>query len=153
MNRVKDKVALVTGAALGLGEAAARMLASEGARVVLTDINDEEGELAAARIRERGGEAIYLRHHVAEAQDWERVIETALQRFGRLDVLVNNAGVGWGGAPEDESMERWRKLMSINLDGVFLGTKYALVAMNGSHRWEARSLICPRSRAWWATQI
>jgi len=129
VDRVQDKVAIVTGAALGLGEASARMLGREGAKVVLTDIKDEEGERAAQMIREAGGEAIYLHHDVADESAWQRVIQTTLDRFGRLDVLVNNAGVGWGGAPEEETLERWRRLMSVNLDGVFLGTKHAILTM------------------------
>ena len=129
MNRVQDKIAIVTGAALGLGEATARMLAREDAKLVLTDIKDEEGERVARSIVEDGGEAIYLHHDVADENAWERVIEATLDRFGRLDVLVNNAGVGWGGPPEEETLERWRRLMSVNLDGVFLGTKHAILAM------------------------
>lgn len=129
MNRVRDKIAIVTGAALGLGEATARMLAREGAKVVLTDIKDEEGERAAQAVLDEGGEAIYLHHDVADENAWKRVIEATLDRFGRLDVLVNNAGVGWGGPPEEETLERWRRLMSVNLDGVFLGTKHAILAM------------------------
>lgn len=127
--RVQDKVAVVTGAALGLGAASARRLAEEGARLVLTDIKDAEGEEVAGGVAESGGEAFYLHHDVADEAAWERVIEAALNRFGRVDVVVNNAGVGWGGPPEEETLERWRRLMSINLDGVFLGTKHALLAM------------------------
>lgn len=129
MTRVRDKVAIVTGGALGLGEAAARMLAREGARLVVTDIKDEEGERVAETIRGTGAEAEYLHLDVADEGAWAKAIEATLDRFGRLDVLVNNAGVGWGGPPEDEPLERWRQLMSINLDGVFLGTKHAIRAM------------------------
>lgn len=129
MGRVQDKVALVTGAALGIGAASSKLLALEGAIVVLTDLKDREGEAMAASIRAAGGQALYLHHDVADETDWEQTIATTMDRFGRLDVLVNNAGVGWGGPPEDETLERWRKLMSINLDGVFLGTKHAIRAM------------------------
>ncbi len=129
MNRIQDKVAIVTGAALGLGEASARMLAREGAKVVLTDIKDAEGEQAAKTITDAGGQAIYLNHDVADEGAWQRVVASTMERFGRLDVLVNNAGVGLGGPPEEETLERWRRLMSINLDGVFLGTKHAILAM------------------------
>ena len=129
MNRMHEKIAIVTGAAVGLGEACARMLAREGARVVLTDIQDAQGEQAAKTIAEAGGQAFYLNHDVADEGAWERVIAATMERFGRLDVLVNNAGVGWGGPPEDETLERWRQLMSVNLDGVFLGTKHAIRAM------------------------
>ncbi|MGQ7790829.1 glucose 1-dehydrogenase [Faunimonas sp. B44] len=129
MNRVEGKVAIITGGAMGIGEAAARMLAREGASVVITDIKDAEGERAARAIADEGGAAIYLSHDVADEAAWERVVATTLDRFGKLDTLVNNAGVGWGGAPQEETLERWRKLMSINLDGVFLGTKHAILAM------------------------
>lgn len=129
MNRVSNKVAIVTGAAAGLGRASVRLLAREGARVVLTDIADEEGARLAQAIADEGGEALYLHHDVAREGDWEAVMRSTLDRFGRLDVLVNNAGVGWGGPPEEETLERWRKLMSVNLDGVFLGTKHAIRTM------------------------
>lgn len=129
MGRVQSKVALVTGAALGIGAASARLLAREGAAVVLTDIKDDAGEQVATEICDGGGEAIYLHHDVADEAAWERVVAAAVQRFGRLDILVNNAGVGWGGPPEEETLERWRTLMSINLDSVFLGTKHALKVM------------------------
>ncbi len=129
MDRMKDKVAVVTGAALGLGAATAQMLARAGAQVVVTDIKDVEGEAVAQGITGDGNEAIYLNHDVAEESAWERVIAVTLERLGRLDVLVNNAGVAWGGPPEEETLGRWRTLMSINLDGVFLGTKHAIRAM------------------------
>ncbi len=129
MGRVQDKVAMVTGGALGLGAASARMLAREGATVVLTDVKQMEGEAVAREIAESGGKALYLHHDVADEGAWESAIATTLDRFGRLDVLVNNAGVGSGGAPEEETLEHWRHLMSINLDGVFLGTKHAIRAM------------------------
>jgi 3(or 17)beta-hydroxysteroid dehydrogenase len=132
MRRVQGKVALVTGAALGIGKACANMLAKEGARVVLTDILDTEGQAAASAIVEAGGEAIYLHHDVSDEAQWVAAIEAALRRFGRLDALVNNAGVGWGGPPEDETLERWRKLMAVNLDGVFLGVKHGIRAMKAA---------------------
>ena len=129
MNRVRDKIAIVTGGALGLGAASARMLAREGAKVVITDIKDKEGEGAAKSIKAEGGTALYLHHDVASEEDWKKVIQRTVKEFGRLDVLVNNAGVAYGCPPEDQTLERWRWLMSINLDGVFLGTKHAIIAM------------------------
>lgn len=127
--RVEGKVCIVTGAALGLGEAAARLLAREGAKVVLTDVKDAEGEAAAQAIRAAGGDATYLHHDVSSEPAWEAVIERALASHGKLDVLVNNAGVGVGCPPDEQTLEQWRWLMSINLDGVFLGTKHAIRAM------------------------
>lgn len=140
MDRVKDKVAIITGAAAGLGEAMATMLAREGAKVALTDVNDARGEQVAAGILGFGGRAFFQHHDVADERAWQEVIGATLERFGKLDVLVNNAGVGWGGNPEEQTLERWRALMSINLDGVFLGTKHAIGAMK-KNRPSAGSII------------
>ena len=129
MARVRGKVAIITGAALGIGAATARLLSKEGATVLLTDIKDTEGQAIADEIRRFGGNAAYLHLDVADEAAWQGAVDEALRRFGRLDILINNAGVGWGGPPEEETLERWRKLMSINLDGVFLGTKHAIKAM------------------------
>lgn len=129
MGRVTGKVAIVTGASLGLGRAAATMLAREGARVVLTDLRREEGADLADQLVSSGGEAIFLPHDVSSEDDWKRVVASAVNRFGGLDVLVNNAGVALSANVEDTTLEQWRRLMSINLDGVFLGLKYAIAAM------------------------
>jgi 3(or 17)beta-hydroxysteroid dehydrogenase len=129
MGRVDGKIAVVTGAAMGLGEASARMLTREGARVILTDIKDVEGNSVTNAITRSGGTAFYMHHDVAKESDWEHIIGETIAKFGRLDVLVNNAGVGVGSAPEEQTLEQWRWLMSINLDGVFLGTKHAIRAM------------------------
>jgi 3(or 17)beta-hydroxysteroid dehydrogenase len=129
MNRVKDKVAIVTGAASGMGEASARLLAKEGAKVVLSDINEVDGQRIAGEISNQGGASLFLKHDVASESDWQRVIASTLERFGRLDVLVNNAGVTVNKDIEQTTLEEWRWVMSINLDGVFLGVKYAIGAM------------------------
>jgi NAD(P)-dependent dehydrogenase (short-subunit alcohol dehydrogenase family) len=131
MGRADGKVALVTGAALGLGRAAALLLAREGARVALTDTKAPEGQAAVDQIVKAGGQAIFIHHDVAQEADWERAIAATLERFGRLDVVVNNAGVALAGSVEDCTLEQWRWLMSINLDGVFLGTKHGIAAMKG----------------------
>jgi len=129
MKRVSGKVALVTGAGLGLGKASAMMLAREGARVVVSDINEKEGRCVSDAIVEAGGEAIFVRHDVSQEAGWKDVISTTLSRFGALDVLVNNAGVALSANVEETTLEQWRSLMAINLDGVFLGTRAAIGAM------------------------
>lgn len=129
MKRVEGRTAIVTGAALGLGRASALMLAREGARLVLTDVLESDGATVRDEIAAIGGEAIFLRHDVASEADWIAVMERARERFGRLDVLVNNAGVALSANVEETSLEQWRWLMSINLDGVFLGVKHAVAAM------------------------
>ena len=129
MGRVEGKVALVTGGALGLGRAAAELLAREGAKVAVTDLMDAEGRAVADQIGLAGGEAISIHHDVAQEADWERAIAETLKRFGKVDIVVNNAGVALAGSVEDTTLEKWRWLMSINLDGVFLGTKHGVAAM------------------------
>ena len=132
MDRVKDKVAIITGAARGLGKAQALLLAGEGARVVVTDIIETDGKKVADEIGRERGEAIFLKHDVTNEQDWQGVIQKTLSEFGRLDVLVNNAGVMLREKIEDISLEEWRWVMSVNIDGVFLGTKHAIGAMKKS---------------------
>lgn len=129
MNRVQGKVAIVTGGALGIGKACALKLAEEGARVVITDIKEEEGQQVVAAIKAAKGDAIFIRHDTASEDGWKQVIDTTLKTYGKLDILVNNAGVGKTTNVEDATLEDWRFLNSINLDGVFLGTKYGIQAM------------------------
>lgn len=129
--RVAGKAALVTGGARGLGAGTARLLAAEGARVVISDVNGQAGEATAASIRETGGEAWFVRHDVTVEADWDTAIETVIDRCGRLDVLVNNAGIVAPGPVETETLENWRRIMAVNLDGVFLGTRRAIAAMKG----------------------
>lgn len=132
MRRVAGKVALVTGGGLGLGRASAVLLAREGAKVVVTDLKEEEGHAAADEIIDAGGEAIFLRHDVASESDWDKAIAMTVSRFGRLDIVVNNAGVALAADVEKTTLEQWRWLMSINLDGVFLGTQRAVAAMRAT---------------------
>lgn len=129
MRRVEGKVALITGASLGLGRAAALLLAREGAKIVATDLRAEEGEALVAELKRAGAEAMFVVHDVAKEEDWERVMAASQARFGKADIVVNNAGVAHAGTVESTTLEQWRWLMSINLDGVFLGTKYAIAAM------------------------
>lgn len=125
--RVEGKVALVTGAAQGLGEAAARMLAREGARVAITDVNFEGAEKVAASInKSRSGAAIAVRHDVTSETEWVEALNAAERAFGGLHVLVNNAGIGLTKDLEDVTLQEWRRVHAIDLDGVFLGCKLAI---------------------------
>lgn len=132
MDRVKGKVAIVTGAARGLGKAEAVLLAKEGAKVVATDINETLGKKVPDEVRREGGEAIFIKHDVNNEQNWKEVIQKTISEFGKLDILVNNAGVLYHHTIEDISLEKWRWILGINLEGVFLGTKHAIGAMKKS---------------------
>jgi 3(or 17)beta-hydroxysteroid dehydrogenase len=132
MDRVKGKVAIVTGGAGGLGAAEALLLAKEGAAVVVTDIEEASIERVAREIITQGGKAVALRHDVTSESEWRGVMHRTLEAFGKLDVLVNNAGVILYKKIEDISLSEWRWVMSVNLDGVFLGTKFAIEAMKKS---------------------
>lgn len=129
MGRVDDRVCIVTGAAQGLGEADARLLAAEGARVILTDVNVEAGERIAAGI---GGAARFLAQDVADEARWVEVIDDVMATEGRLDVLVNNAGIAPIASVEDTSTEVWRRTLAIHLDGTFFGCHYGIEAMKRS---------------------
>jgi len=135
MNRLKGKVALVTGAAGGLGAAQAEALAKEGARVVLGDLADQDGQDVAAGIRAHNGDAQYVHLDVTKEEDWQRAVSFTVERYGKLDVLVNNAGIVIKRVPiEERTVEEWDRVMAVNLRSVFLGTKYAIPEMrrNGS---------------------
>lgn len=131
--RLYRKIALITGAAQGIGKEAAILFAREGAHVVISDINDSEGKRVAKEI-----ESTYLHLDVQEEADWKNAIETIQNQFGKLDILVNNAGVtgfqeGFGPQdPENASLSSWRRVHAVNSDGVFLGCKYAIQLMKSS---------------------
>ena len=133
MGRVAGKVALITGAASGIGAASARMLAREGATVVLADLDDVAGERVLRDIEASGGSGLFLKLDVALEPDWISAMAVILQRFGRLNITVNCAGFNIARSfPTETRLEDWRRLMSVNLDGVFLGTKHSLLAMQQS---------------------
>jgi len=129
MGVVDGKVALITGGAKGLGGASARLLAKEGAKLVITDIDEAEAEKNVAAIEKEGGEAVFFKHDVTDEEGWGEVMAKSLERFGKLDVLVNNAGVGLIRSVEDTTLDQWRWVMKINLEAVFIGTKLAILAM------------------------
>jgi NAD(P)-dependent dehydrogenase (short-subunit alcohol dehydrogenase family) len=132
MGRLEGLVTLISGAAAGIGEGIARAFISEGAIVVLTDIRDGEGEHLA---RNLGHSALYRRLDVRQEPDWALVTEAVLEQYGRIDVVVNNAGItGFEGSPvahdpEHANLQDWRAVLATNLDGTFLGCKYAIRAM------------------------
>ena len=124
--RVEGLVAIVTGAASGLGLADARALLAEGARVVLTDINAEVGTRLASEL---GQNAHFIRHDVSKEDDWKAVIAETVETFGKLNILVNNAGIVLLASPEETTLEDFRRINSVMTDGVFLGCKHAIPAM------------------------
>ena len=132
MKRLQGRVAVVTGGASGIGKATAYRLADEGAKVLVTDIEDEEGELVAKHLTELGHDAMFVHHDVTSAPDWEHVVETALETYGGLDILFNNAGAGGLGAIEDTSLEDYERNIAIDQTSVFLGMKIAAEALKAS---------------------
>ena len=130
--RLDGKVALISGGARGQGATEGQLFVSEGAKVVLADILDIEGESVAAQIREGGGEAAYTHLDVTSEDDWRAAIEFTLQTYGRLDILINNAAIYKRTLIVDTDLEEWRNIMEINSTGVFLGTKHAVPAMQRS---------------------
>ncbi|PLW81951.1 short-chain dehydrogenase [Kineobactrum sediminis] len=129
MGRVAGKVAIVTGGASGMGKADAVLLAKEGAKVVVADLNVEDGEAVAAAI---GEAACFMRLDVSDEDNWRTVIADTLATFGQLDILVNNAGLLTVGSIVDTDLQTWRKTQAVNVEGVFLGCKHAIPAMERS---------------------
>jgi 3(or 17)beta-hydroxysteroid dehydrogenase len=128
--RVEGKVVLVTGGASGLGAAAVRMLVREGAKVAITDLNEAPGQALA---QELGEATRFWRLDVTKEEDWTSVVDAVLATFGRLDVLVNNAGMGIVKDVETLTLQEWRLVHAVNLDGVFLGCKHGIRAMRQSN--------------------
>ena len=129
--RLEGKVALITGGASGMGMVASMLFASEGARVVLTDVNDEAGEATARRIEEQGGEAIHVHADVSQEADAEVMVGKTVDTFGRLDVLYNNAGVMLDddGSVDTTDESIWDTTLGVNVKGVAFGCKYGIPAM------------------------
>ena len=133
MNRVQGKVALVTGASSGLGEAIARLLANQGATVVLADLNEAAGKRVLRDIKNGGGDGLFVKLDVVDEAQWIGVMAKIKKRFGQLNVAVNCAGTNIARSfPTDTTLADWRGLMAVNLDGVFLGTKHAVALMRDS---------------------
>lgn len=129
MNDLSGKHAIITGAASGIGRATAELMARAGAAIVVADIDDSRGSELAERLQAAGGKASFVLHDVASEESWQQTIGHTLSLHGRLDVLVNNAAVSLNTSIVDTSLDDWRWVMGVNLDGVFLGMKHAIPVM------------------------
>ena len=131
--RLKNKVALISGGARGMGAVEAKLFTQEGASVVFGDILDDEGRRVEADIREQGGEATYLHLDVTVEENWQRAMDTISSKYGKLDILVNNAGIvprySLDEPLETITVEEWDRVMEVNAKGTFLGTKFAIPLM------------------------
>ncbi|HEY7294713.1 MAG TPA: glucose 1-dehydrogenase [Dehalococcoidia bacterium] len=130
--RVQDKVAIISGGASGMGAEEALLFAREGAKVLIADVLEAEGQQIAQEIAAAGGTALFVRTDVTSEADWQRAVATAVERFGRLDVLVNNAGLSSTSAADPLDSEGWQRIMEVNATGVFLGSKHAVKAMQAT---------------------
>ena len=130
MELLKNKVALVTGAGSGIGRAIAVLYASEGAKVVVTDIDENGGNETVSEITSEGGEAIFLKADSSKADDNKNIVDQAVNKFGALHIAVNNAGIGGALGPTGEyTIDGWDKVIAINLSGVFYGLRYQIPAI------------------------
>jgi NAD(P)-dependent dehydrogenase (short-subunit alcohol dehydrogenase family) len=127
--RLEDKVAIVTGAGMGIGQAIAETFAREGARVVVADLNQEAGRETVERIGADGGVACFVRTDVARSEETQHMVAVALETYGRLDILVNSVGIYTRGDVVDTSLETWQRMLAVNLTGVFLCCKAAIPAL------------------------
>ena len=127
--RLDGKVALISGGSRGMGAFEAELFVQEGAKVVSCDVRDDEGDALAKKIVDRGGEAAFVHLDVTSESDWAAAVREAVERYGKLDVLVNNAGVSARGSIEETSPDDWDRVMDINAKGVFLGTRSAIPEM------------------------
>ncbi|GGH84678.1 cyclopentanol dehydrogenase [Pullulanibacillus pueri] len=129
MDRLKDKVVIITGAAGGQGSLEAKVFAEEGAKVVLTDISEEGLKRVAAEVEEKGGEALTLVHDVSSDDDWAKVVQHTSERFGAVHALINNAGIITREGIDGTTLEMWEKIQSVNSRGIFLGIKHTAPEM------------------------
>ncbi len=127
---LQGKVAIITGAASGIGESTARLFAKEGAKLLLTDVNKDKGEELVKSINKDGGEAVFFKADVSIPEASEETVNLALEKYGKLDIAVNNAGIGGAITPIGEyEPAEWNKVIAINLSGVFYGMRYQIPAM------------------------
>lgn len=130
MKTLENKVTIITGSGLGIGKAAALLFAQEGAKVVVSDIQEDHGNAVVAEIKKSGGEAIFFKADTSNAADSEALVKAAVSQFGKLDIAVNNAGIaGPMGMTGDYPLDGWQKVIDVNLSGVFYGMHYQVTAM------------------------
>ncbi len=130
MKTLENKVAIITGSGSGIGKAAAVLFAREGAKVVVTDINEEHGQLVVAEIQKNGGDAFFVKADTSKPEDNENLVKSTLDKYGKLDIAVNNAGIAGPLGPTGEyPIDGWLKVIGVNLSGVFYGMHYQLQAM------------------------
>ncbi len=131
--RLEGKVAFISGGSRGMGAAEAKLFAKEGASVVIGDVLDDEGKQVEAEINETGGHCLFVHLDVTSETNWNEAVAATVARFGKLDIMVNNAGIGGGGSKvEDTTVEEWDETMNINAKGVFFGTKTAIPEMRNA---------------------
>lgn len=132
MARLKDKIAVITGGAKGIGEADAVLFAEEGAKIVIADIDVDNGKKLSEKIKKEGGDAVFVKVDVTKEDDWKNLMAETKKNYGKINVLVNNAGVIVCKPFEEITLDDWNFMMSVNVTGVFLGTKYGIEAMKGN---------------------
>jgi NAD(P)-dependent dehydrogenase (short-subunit alcohol dehydrogenase family) len=142
MGRLDGKVALVSGGAIGIGQATAELFAREGARVAVGDVDEKNGQALAERLSKEGLSVFFVKLDVSKEEDWKAAMEAVTGRWGKINILVNNAGISLGKNIEETSLEDWNHLMGVNATGVFLGTKYAILYMKDN---EEKNAIVNRS--------
>jgi NAD(P)-dependent dehydrogenase (short-subunit alcohol dehydrogenase family) len=129
LNRLEDKIAIVTGGASGIGFATAQIFAAEGAKVVIADINEPRGRAAKEHLAALGHEAIFIRTDISDETQVKNLVAQTIGTYGRLDIVFNNAGIGSPGPAHETTLDEWRKVLNINLDGIFLVAKHAILQM------------------------
>ena len=127
--RLENKVAFISGGGRGMGEVMAKLFAQEGASVVIGDVLEDEGKQVEAAINETGGNCLFVRLNVTDETQWQQAVAATVTRFGKLDILINNAGIYRTNKIENTSVEEWDQVLAINGKGVFLGTKAAIPEM------------------------